>query len=94
MQRNYELGRSWECLPKRDRDHLRWCTIIIGVIRVREPELRDSDRVQEIGDQVSTMVTDFRRRWLGITRGRHLSGLLVRGAFELDLKRAITPDGG
>lgn len=39
------------------------------------------------------MVNGFRRQWLGITRGRHLSGLIWRGIFELELKREVDPDG-
>lgn len=93
MKNDIELGRSWKCLLNRDRDHLRWCTIIIGAIRIRESEIGDSDRVGEIGIQVSDMVDGFRRSWLGITRGRQLRWLLVRGAFEIDLRRSFTPDG-
>lgn len=93
MSRKYTVGRSWECLTKRDRDHLRWTTIIIGVIRVNGSDAKNPVRVKEISDQVAEMIAGFRQRWLGATRGRRLSGLLWRGVFELELKRAINPEG-
>lgn len=93
MLRNNTVGRSWKCLLNHDRDHLRWTTIIIGVIRVRESDAKNPDRVKEISDQSAEMISGFRRSWLGITRGRHLAGLVWRGVFELELKREIDPEG-
>ncbi|WP_375276304.1 hypothetical protein [Methylorubrum thiocyanatum] len=93
MSKKDIVGRSWKYLLKRDRDHLRWTTIIIGVIRVRESDARNPDRVKEISDQAAEMIAGFRRSWLGITRGRHLAGLVWRGVFELELKREVAPEG-
>ena len=88
MSRKDLLGRSWWCLLKHDRQQLRFVTIIIGAVRVHETDARCPDRAAAISDQISGMIDSFRGDWLGITRGRQLPGLIWRGQFELELKRA------
>jgi len=86
MSRNYDLAPSWRVLCARTRAELRWVTIIIGAIRVS-----DADDPAALSSAVSDMVEEFRLRWLGMTRGRALPGLIWRGVIELELHRDSRP---
>lgn len=85
----YSVGRSWHYLKQYDRRHIRWATIIIKVLRIKEADVLDPDRRRELLDLVAEIVADFRSDWTGQTRGRNLSGLTWRGAIELDLRSAV-----
>jgi len=85
MSRSYTIAPSWRCLLTHERDDLRWVTIIIGAIRVTEQDASSASAQAAILGQVQNMIADFRATWLGMTRGRRLTGMMWRGVFELEL---------
>lgn len=87
------LGKSWSYLTTSERRHLRWVTIILKVLRVREADITDIDRRREVCAEIAEIVADFRGDWTAQTRGRNLSGLRWRGVVEIDVRRHVTADG-
>lgn len=82
-----DLGRSWFYFTQIEKRSLRFVTVIIGAVRLRESDLEDPALVEKIVISVDDMFEQFRRDWTGLTRGRHLKGYTWRGEFELDLRR-------
>lgn len=87
------IGRSWYYLTTRERRHLRWVTIILRVLRVREADIIDPDRRREVCALIAEIVDDYRADWTAQTRGRNLSGLTWRGVVEIDVRRNLASDG-
>ncbi len=77
----------------RERRHLRWATIILRVLRVREADIIDPDRRHEVCALIAEIVDDYRSDWTAQTRGRNLSGLTWRGVVEIDVRRDLASDG-
>ncbi|MBQ0819147.1 hypothetical protein KBI52_02665 [Microvirga sp. HBU67558] len=92
MSRSYTLAPSWRCLLTHERSDLRWVTVIFGAIRVTDAEAKSASAQADILIQVQKMIAAFEADWLGLTRGRHLSGVIWRGAYELELHRELEPE--
>lgn len=87
------LGKSWSYLTTRERRHLRWLTIILKVLRVREADIIDPDGRRKVCAEIAKIAADYRREWTGMARGRSLSGLRWRGVIEIDIRRHVAEGG-
>ncbi|MEN3231992.1 hypothetical protein PUR21_31040 [Methylorubrum rhodesianum] len=87
-ERRYKLAPSWRGLATQAHADCRFITIIIGAIRVGDPDTRDPSAVSHA---VQGMIADFRRDWSALTKGRAFPGLWWRGQVELELHRSIPP---
>jgi hypothetical protein len=83
VTKSRSMPRSWGFFNQTDRSKIAFVTIIISGIKVGP----DTPSESVLGDILNEMA-DFKKKWIGLTRTRRISGLRMRGFFEIDLCRS------